>query len=338
MNRWVIALCIALTANTAASAQSVCEAQAIEALRSTSTSQTRSETSSLLYEMACSEKISGSSTNASGERTGYFQGSFSTAKSSTARACAEKDIAYFSRNSADIATSFLPREAFEILGRCQGGLQLRATSQSGILTISSTYVPKDNNDPAAATVRSLSILPAGVAQCEAGLGSEDKIGPGSTIVLCTLTDPRKDVTIALTTDAGAMRAFVPGVPEISYARFDWSYRVGRPTNLTQCRNQGGNVGSFNDCRADGTCNNQLAITGLCLARNGRGMLTVGDTEYLQADVWDYAIKGGPNTGWYICSLNGEDIGNAHDCHADKTCGSVSAIVGTCAGRYGLSRP
>jgi hypothetical protein len=146
------------------------------------------------------------------------------------------------------------------------------------------------------------------------------------------------ISLILNTEYGGKSIWLERKPNIKIVKYNWEYRVtgGPDTGWTTCWNkEEGFVGGAVDCRGDQTCGHATPIRGLCLVRYGTGHTQVDDIRYKHSDKWSYQVKGGPNTGWTTCNLNDNDIGTAHDCRNDGSCGNASSITGWCAGRYGF---
>ena len=121
----------------------------------------------------------------------------------------------------------------------------------------------------------------------------------------------------------------------TFVRYTWSYDVkgGSDTNWTTCKNQFGSVGSAKKCKTDGTCNKQRLIEGLCLVRHGKGHTQSGSRRSVIKDIWHYRIIPS-NTHYFVCTVNGKDIGESSSCETSGTCENKNAIQGFCAAEYG----
>lgn len=288
-----------------------------------------------LYEAACSKSVRKSNFGLDLNILDVADLGFSASGKTIREACYEKDSDFFSKYSDQVAFSIMPDSAIPLLSKCFGGLFLKSTEKGKIVTIKAAFSSPDTG--VKAKVSSFYWEPRDALKCNTlPLKPGHELIPGGETFSCTKM-ANTPISINLNTDHGTKSIWLDRKPNIKAVKFNWDYEVkgGPNTGWTTCKNQEGDVGGAVDCRGDQTCGHATPIKGMCLVRYGPGYTQVDSTKYEHMDIWSYQVKGGPNTGWTTCSLNGVDIGTPHDCRADNSCGNANAIKGWCAARYGL---
>ena len=315
-------------------AQDLCTATAINALKTQYQHVKSGTLSEALYEASCTKATKRSNFGLDLNIVDLADLGFSASDGSMRQACYEKDRSYFSSYQDDLTISVLPEKAIALLGKvCFGGLRLKASIVKSVVSFNAIFRNPFNNNPA--LVENFSWTPDDALTCSAPLAKGNKVDSGGTDFNCERSK-NTSVAVTLNTSHGSKTVWLHRTPVIRSVRYNWGYEVtgGPNTGWTTCKNQFGYVGGAIDCKGDGTCGHATPIRGLCLVRHGMGFTSVDQKRYAHKDVWSYTVKGGPNTGWTTCSLNGVDIGTPHDCRADGSCGNANAIKGWCAGRYG----
>ena len=329
------ALLLLMVAPQLVSTNEFCSASIMSALKTQYTHVKYGSYSEALYEAACSSADRKSNFGLALNIPDVADLSFSSSGRTIRKACYEKDTSFFSKYSDQVAFSIMPDKALDILSGCFGGLFLKATEKDDLVTIKASFASTDTGRQA--TVNNFSWVPQSSMECKSmPLTKGHELIPGGESFACQKLK-NTSIAITLNTDHGEKSIWLERKPKIKVVKYKWGYDVkgGPNTGWTTCKNQEGDVGGAVDCRGDKTCGHATPIKGLCLVRYGIGYTQVDSKRYEHKDNWSYQVKGGPNTGWTTCNLNGQDIGTPHDCRTDNSCGNANSIKGWCAGRYGL---
>jgi hypothetical protein len=232
-----------------------------------------------------------------------------------------------------LAFAVMPPEAIEVFARCVGGLFLKASQSGNVVSITASYSPTEGAD--FAKVETFNWTPKAALTCQDVLFKKGlTLIPGGKSLSC-VRNGADTISIILNTSKGAKTAWIKSKPIVTVNKYAWSYEVkgGPDTNWTICKNQFGDVGGAINCVGDKTCGYETPIRGLCEVRHGWGYREVDGSRSTIADNWSYQVKGGPDTNWTTCNLNGNDVGTPHNCAADNSCDNANAIKGWCAARY-----
>lgn len=336
----VITLLLFLLTSTSASAQGLCDAYFLTALKDQYHGIESQTIQEAIYEASCETQQDKRGTTVD-ILSQYGNLSFGDNRSSLRTACVTKDRRYFQDNYRDIMYSHLPKEAFSLLSGCFGGLTLTAEREgSQNVRIKATWIPQLDGE--LAIVDRLEISDPQALKCNnTSFTSRATLIPGEKSILCTLHENR-DISITLVTkNKGSKGVWIKKEPTIEIVNYNWDYNVyGKSGSYTYtCKNQFGEVGAQERYIRQMVRNKDAVLKGSCLMRFGGGKVIIDGKELEPPlDSWSYKTYPGQSDPRKIqCLVNGNPRGGMHVSTVDGTWGSDFAIQSLCAGRYGLKR-
>ena len=300
---------------------------------------TRDNLGSTLHEKTCKKKSGSNSTGVNIYSLEYGNFGFSNDNASFAQSCYSKDYAYFENHAVDLIFSFMPKEAFQYLSTCSGGLGLSVSKQGDILRVIAGHAPRGRR---LVKVEEFSIEPGNAVRCRRGQTfsiGEELIADGRGISCTVLRNV--DLTVSLNTDEGQKTGILLKDPEIKAVRYDWSYNLSANKSTYTCKLHNVEVGSAEHINSYMTRSLDGIIKGSCSIRHGKGKVIVDGTDYVQKDEWSYDVSTANNNRdrrKVQCSVNGTPIGSVQLTYLDGTFDVPEAITSLCAGRYGISAP
>ncbi len=314
-----------------------CDADVLRALQTRYGSVTRDNLGSTLHEKTCKTKSSSNSTGLDIYTPEYGNFGFSGDNASFAQSCYSKDYTYFENHAADIVFSFMPKEAFQYLSTCSGGLGLSVSKQDHTLRVIAGYTARGREK---ALVEEFSIEPRSAVRCPPNQTfriGEDLIAAGRGIT-CTILR-NVGLTISLNTSQGQRTGILLKDPEIKAVPYYWTYNLSANKKTYTCKRQNEEVGSAEYISSYMKKSLDGIIKGTCSIRHGKGKVIVDGTDHVQYDKWTYEMSTANNNRdprKVQCKVDGTPIGPVQLTYLDGTWNVPEAITGLCAGRFGIS--